>query len=175
MGEESVVGFIEEKAVIVTMRFIIEHEWKMGIADIFGNPCYEAVDGVTTVERCLTSKAITMIDMALLVSSCNLLELSVFVHQDQTVSLSDVRLLQNEVDGCVTTCSLKPHTPPDKPPLPPPQRFVELPQHSVPTPANSGTFSANSDSPLANSDVFPAAAGASPGLPEPLGPLPHCA
>ncbi|KAH0588228.1 hypothetical protein H2248_006940 [Termitomyces sp. 'cryptogamus'] len=54
----------------------------------------------------------------------------------------------------------------------PPQHFVELPQHSVPTPANSNTFSANSDGPLANSDIFPAAAGASPGLPEPLRPLP---
>ncbi|KAG5735475.1 hypothetical protein E4T56_gene11129 [Termitomyces sp. T112] len=57
----------------------------------------------------------------------------------------------------------------------PPRRFVKLPQHSVPTLANSGTFSANSDGPLANSDVFLTAAGASPGLPEPLGPLSHCA
>ncbi|KAH0580618.1 hypothetical protein H2248_002107 [Termitomyces sp. 'cryptogamus'] len=31
---------------------------------------------------------------------------------------------------------------------------------------------ANSNGPLANSDVFPTAAGTSPGLPEPLGPLP---
>ncbi|KAG5724916.1 hypothetical protein E4T56_gene12538 [Termitomyces sp. T112] len=68
-----------------------------------------------------------------------------------------------------------PHTPPDKPPLPwnpPPQCFIKLPQHSAPTPANSGTFSANSDGPLANSNVFPAAASASPRLPEHLGPLP---
>ncbi|KAG5734817.1 hypothetical protein E4T56_gene768 [Termitomyces sp. T112] len=54
-----------------------------------------------------------------------------------------------------------------------PRRFVKLPQHSAPTPANSGTFAVNSDGPLANSNIFPAAAGASPGLPEPLGPLPH--
>ncbi|KAH0580601.1 hypothetical protein H2248_002093 [Termitomyces sp. 'cryptogamus'] len=70
----------------------------------------------------------------------------------------------------VTTHSLKPLTLPNKPPLPqnpppPPQRFVKLPQYSTPTPANS-------DGPLANSDVFPTATGASPGLPEPLGPLP---
>ncbi|KAG5729109.1 hypothetical protein E4T56_gene3165 [Termitomyces sp. T112] len=59
------------------------------------------------------------------------------------------------------------------PPEPPPQCFVKLPQHSTPTLANSGTFLANSDGPLANSDVFPTAAGTSPGLPEPLGPLPR--
>ncbi|KAG5730269.1 hypothetical protein E4T56_gene10559 [Termitomyces sp. T112] len=80
----------------------------------------------------------------------------------------------HETLGSVTTRSLDPRTLPNKPPSPQnlPQRSVELPQHSAPTPANSDAFSANSDGPLANSDVFPAAAGTSPGSPEPLGPLP---
>ncbi|KAG5726361.1 hypothetical protein E4T56_gene18923, partial [Termitomyces sp. T112] len=44
--------------------------------------------------------------------------------------------------------------------------------YSTPTPANSDTFLAKSNGPLANSDVFSTATGTSPGLPEPLGPLP---
>ncbi|KAG5335122.1 hypothetical protein C0989_002365 [Termitomyces sp. Mn162] len=93
--------------------------------------------------------------------------------------LASAQVIQSYLLCCnkaaVMTRSLKPHTLPDKHPLSrnPPQHFVKLPQHSVPTPANSGTFSANSNGPLANSDVFPAAAGASPGLSEPLGPLLH--
>ncbi|KAG5351200.1 hypothetical protein C0989_007544 [Termitomyces sp. Mn162] len=75
----------------------------------------------------------------------------------------------------VTTHSLDPCTLPNKPPFPQnlPQCFVKLPQHSMPTLANSDAFLANSNSPLANSNIFLAAAGTSPGSPEPLGPLPR--
>ncbi|KAG5721615.1 hypothetical protein E4T56_gene13139 [Termitomyces sp. T112] len=54
-----------------------------------------------------------------------------------------------------------------------PRHFVRPLQHFAPTPANSNAFLANSNGPLANSDIFPTAASASPGLPEPLGPLPR--